>query len=75
MNINFIVAGHHCAVITARDTIAPTLLRGDITASEFITHDVIARYLYRARHYSEFYFKLCTRIFKKLNSILILISF
>ncbi len=57
---------HYPAVITARDTTAATLSRGDITASDFTMHVVIERYLYRARHYREFYFKLCTRIIEKL---------
>jgi hypothetical protein len=50
------VAGHYRADITARDTTAPTIPRGDITASDFTAHDVTACYLYRARHYSDYCF-------------------
>jgi ABC-type microcin C transport system permease subunit YejE len=47
------VAGHYRADVTARDTTAPTVPRGDTTASDFTARDITARYIYSARHYRD----------------------
>jgi hypothetical protein len=54
-------------VITARDTTAPTIPRGEISASDFTVRDVTAFYAYRERHYRAQFFSLKNKFYKTIN--------
>jgi hypothetical protein len=63
----YCVAGHNRAVITARDTTAPTIPRDDITASDFTARDITAYYLYRARYYRAYFLNLKNKFYKTIS--------